>query len=152
MKEQFGLNYQMHNEGTIEGTGRTTVPIASFVEVFERFHLLDPESFPDIDAFLSLKVETRLSIQSKLTQYLIDSRHKQFNTSRLLVHEFRTQRCWESAQTQCVHLQQLTIPNPGDFFFLAHRLGVINYNFPHNRACIPYTNAIAYLHSQIAYR
>jgi hypothetical protein len=41
------------------------------------------------------------------------------------------------------------------FFFLslAHRLGVINYIFYLNRACIPYnTNAIAYLHSQSAYR
>ena len=92
MKEQFGLAYQMHNGGTIEGTGRTNVPIASFVEVFERFHLLDPEAFPDIDAFLSLKVETRLSIQSKLTQHLIDSRHKQFKDSLVgpLIHH----GCW----------------------------------------------------------
>jgi hypothetical protein len=69
--------------------------MVAFIDVFEKFHLLDPEFFPDNDAFLALKIETRLSIQSRLTQYLTDLRHKRFKASlvgsRLLVHKFGTE-------------------------------------------------------------
>ncbi len=53
MKEQFGLEYQLHNGGNICDSERKNVQVVAFIEVFEKFHLLDPESFPDIVVYNS---------------------------------------------------------------------------------------------------
>jgi hypothetical protein len=48
------------------------------LEVFDKFHRLSPEMYPDIDSFLDIKNEKRISVQSKLTCLLTSERHKSF--------------------------------------------------------------------------
>ena len=65
------------SRGVLEN-GAVVKTIVAIVEIFEKFHVLDPERFHDIGAFLATGKDVRVSIQSKFTQYLADARLENF--------------------------------------------------------------------------